>query len=574
MTSSQRDVLATPVVLVYWLMLIGGLLVYGLTQVDASAPISSFAALWAGAVGGTLLGQCLALRDFRLWITVLVIAAIVVFGAPLVPSILSGPMLWRAFVPAALCGYWSLGDRTALPACWFPAVIWMLSILDRSDATRAPDAAGAALLAGLAVLFLVFLRTRESRRVGLWRAVSPLALAPIEPPELLREPPARQLARAGWGLGISALTVAITAWIAPALWQRERLADHDRPRSALRGRPCCPAYDVDTERYRVKEYLDLGRGRDERIVRTRDGSECRICPRGERPSARTYDEWMTARFEPGDTYPGPYDAPVTLRSVPAGRARVSPAPAAAPSSGAAGTLLGDPVAATDSAEPVIAAPTEIAAPVVAGEPVAAESAPVAIAPEVPAPPPPQVASPPVPATPTVAPAETTQRAEPATPIDEPATAADDAPRRASSAIGPSILYWLMWLGIAALVYQVVTLALRPVRRLLALRHLRHPFWDETIAQQVSNSWQLALVGLRDAGWRPGSTEAPQELARRVGVEGLDRCATILERARHGIGIDADDLSAMSSSANTAYHAARAGLGTTARAIGWLRWPLT
>ena len=66
MTSSQRDLLATPVVLVYWLMLVGGLLVYGITQIDGSASISAFAALWAGAVGGTLLGQCLTLRDFRL----------------------------------------------------------------------------------------------------------------------------------------------------------------------------------------------------------------------------------------------------------------------------------------------------------------------------------------------------------------------------------------------------------------------------------------------------------------------------------------------------------------------------
>jgi hypothetical protein len=572
MTSAQRDVLATPVVLVYWLMLVGGLLVYGVTQVDGSASIASFGALWAGAVGGTLLGQCLALRDFRLWITVLVIAAIVVFGAPLVPSLLAGPMLWRAFVPAALCGYWSLGDRTALPACWFPAVIWMLSILDRSDATRAPDAAGAALLAGLAVLFLAFLRAREARRVGLWRAVSPLALAPVKPPELLREPPARQLARAGWGLGVSALTVAITAWIAPMLWQRERLADHDRPRSALRGRPCCPVYDVETERYRVKEYLDLGRGRDERVVRTRDGGACRICPRGERPSARYYDEWLVTRVEP-DTYPRAYEAPVAVRSG-RPRARTSPAPVAPVTGMTSGaSSASEPVVMTDSAAPGIAT-TDVAAPV-AGEPVAA-GAPVAIAPEVPAAPPPQIASPPVPATPTTAPAETTPTSdEPATPIDEPATAAaNDAPQRAPSGIGPSILYWLMWLGIAALVYQCVTLGLRPLRRLLALRHLRRPFWDETIAQQVSNSWQLALVGLRDAGWRPGSAEAPQELARRVGVEGLDRCATILERARHGIGIDADDLSAMSTSANSAYHAARAGLGAIARAIGWLRWPLT
>lgn len=123
-------------------------------------------------------------------------------------------------------------------------------------------------------------------------------------------------------------------------------------------------------------------------------------------------------------------------------------------------------------------------------------------------------------------------------------------------------------------FQLVSLALRPLRRLLTMRHLRHPFWDETVAQRVSNAWQLALIGLRDAGWRPGAAEPPQELAKRVSVDGLDRCATILERARHGIGIDADDLGDMASSADAAYHAARADLGTVARAIGWLRWPLT
>jgi len=567
MTSSQRDLLATPVVLVYWLMLVGGLLVYGITQIDGSASISAFAALWAGAVGGTLLGQCLALRDFRLWITVLVVAAVVVFGAPLVPTLLSGPMLWRAFVPAALCGFWSLGDRTALPACWFPAVIWMLSILDRSDAARAPDSAGVALLAGLAVLFLVYLRARESRRVGLWRATGPLSLAPVKPPELLREPPGRQLARAGWGLGVTAATVAITAWIAPSLWQRERLVEHDRPRSALRGRPCCPAYDVEMERYRVKEYLDLGRGHDEHILRMRDGSECRVCPASARPTAH-HDEWVSRIDADPDSGSWGYRSSIGLRSGGSGRARISSAPAAGTT-----TVDGPPAVVNDPAAPVIASPTtDVAAPAVAGAPVEVASTPAAIAPPVPPPPPsPQIATPPVPPAPAAAPTTTTL-SEPATPATTDAP--ERAPHRATSSIGPQILYWLMWLGIAALVFQVVGLALRPLRRLLTLRHLRRPFWDETIAQRVSNSWQLALVGLRDAGWRPGAGETPQELARRVGVDGFDRCATILERARHGIGIDADDLDAMSTSASTAYRAARAGLGKVARAIGWLRWPLT
>ncbi|TMQ12649.1 MAG: hypothetical protein E6J90_30785 [Deltaproteobacteria bacterium] len=123
-------------------------------------------------------------------------------------------------------------------------------------------------------------------------------------------------------------------------------------------------------------------------------------------------------------------------------------------------------------------------------------------------------------------------------------------------------------------FQLVRLALRPLRRLVTLRHLRRPFWNETVDQRVSNSWQLALVGLRDAGWRAGATEAPNQLARRVNVEGIDRCAAILERARHGIGLDTTDLAEMGTAADVAYRAARTGIGAFARAISWLRWPLT
>jgi hypothetical protein len=562
MTNSQRDQLATPVVLVYWLMLVGGLLVYGMTQIDDNASFASFAALWAGAVGGTLLGQCLALRDYRLWIAALVIAGIVAFGAPLVPRLLAGPMLWRAFVPAALCGFWSLGDRSALPAFWFPSVIWMLSILDRSDATRAPDSTGVALLGALAVLFLVFLRARESRRVGLWRSVGPHSIAPVQPPELLREPPGRQLARAGWGLTVTAITIAITAWIAPTLWQRERLPDRRPVRTAHRSVPCCPVYDADLERLRVKEYLDLGHGHDARIVRSRDG-ECRICPGISRGETRISYEW-------GSTTSG-VQSPTGPRHVTTPRIT---APAQAPVRSPVRSIESDvPVTAIEDVPGVSLPRTEIVAPVTGRAPIAV--------PTTPAPPP----SPPVPiihSRPTPLPVPPQQRALPAAPRATSAApetadayAPEPAPRRAASwGVGPSILRWLVWLGVAALVFQLVSLVLRPLRRLFTLRHLRRPFWDETVAQQVSNAWQLALVGLRDAGWRPGASEAPQELARRVGVDGLERCATILERARHGIGIDADDLSAMSTSADAAYHAARSGLGSTARALGWLRWPLT
>jgi hypothetical protein len=139
---------------------------------------------------------------------------------------------------------------------------------------------------------------------------------------------------------------------------------------------------------------------------------------------------------------------------------------------------------------------------------------------------------------------------------------------------PDLLHWITLLVAAALLFQLTGLALRPVRRWITLRHLRRPFWDETIDQRVSNAWQLALIGLRDAGWRSTSSEAPREFARRTGVEGLERCATILERTRHGVALDAGDLSEMATSADRVYRSSRGSLGPLARAVAWIRWPLT
>lgn len=129
------------------------------------------------------------------------------------------------------------------------------------------------------------------------------------------------------------------------------------------------------------------------------------------------------------------------------------------------------------------------------------------------------------------------------------------------------------LAACAIALQLVALMLRPLRRMVTLRHLRKPYWTETVDQRISNSWQLALIGLRDAGWRATSTEEPREFAARVKVEGLERCATILERARHGLGVDADDLAEMASSADAAYASARARLGPIAKAGAAIRWPL-
>lgn len=582
-SDAQHRQLARPVRLMYWLILIAGLAL--LTTTRRGEPAVT-AALWVGAIGGTLIGQHFALQDYRLWISALAIGAVGLYCAPLVWIGSASVQLWLSFIPAALCGFWSLGDRSALAALWFPTVLWMLTILDRSDRI-APDGPAAILLGGLAGLVICFLCLRESRRVALWRSVAAEPLAATLPTELLREPPGRQLARAGWWLTVGALTVAITVWLVPPLWQSETLGG---PVTQLAdatpaGLPCCPVHgDADTLSSRVKEYLDLGLGHDAFTAAPREGIDCRSCSTS---APSTPAPGAIATGPGGDDIvawsgrPGP---PSTGIVVDMGGERATawsssvPAPAGVPS--------GDPLWSTPRQRttdpPPVASPssddprstTRRPANLAAGTPPPAPDqrrAPVDRTPNTPLPPTP----------PPTAPASTAARPAPASPassVPPPPAGATGRPtaqsRAATSVVGPSLLSWLAFAAVAALVFQVVRLGLRPLRRLVTVRHLRRPFWDETIAQRVSNAWQLALVGLRDAGWRTGPSEPPRDLARRARVDSLDRCAAILERARHGVGLDAGDLAEMQTSADAAYRAARTGLGGFPRVLAWLRWPLT
>ena len=576
---TQRSQLAAPVVLVYWLMLLGGLVLFTVIRVDdLTVDVTVIIPLWIGAIGGTLLGQYLAMQDLRFWLTALIIGATAMYCEPLLPGGHGTAELWRAFVPAALCGFWSLGDRAVLAAAWFPGVLWMLTVLDRHQPRLAPDGVAAVLLGGFAVLFVAFLRTRESRRVALWHRISPEALAPIAPVELLREPPGRQLARAAWAVSIGAITIALTVWIAPPLWQLETLVGEavqiDPPSEGL---PCCPQRRIEpTESARVKEYLDLGLGHDVHAASPDDGDDqvgCRVCS-GAPIGAATGELAVSDTPDPVIGEPGPVTGPPTVAS--GGDAEIAGLGAAG--TYAAGTDPGPPIETNAPPE----APTEPDSPAWTDQ--GAPAAATVGEPPVPAvatarqePPPPPMLIPPAPRTrapvPAVAPPPTAGAAT--SPSRTAATAEPGAPHRsAGDAAGASVLRWLVLVLVAALVLQVVRLALRPLRRLVTLRHLRRPFWRETIDQQVSNSWQLALIGLRDAGWRAGATEAPHQLARRAGVDGLDRCAEILERARHGVGLDDGDIADMQTSADAAYRAARTGIGGFARATGWLRWPLT
>ena len=574
----MRFRLAAPVALLYWLMLVAGLTFFTALRI---ADAWEMLPLWVGALGGTALGQFLALRDYRLWVTVAFIIAVLTWCVPVMPPELSSTELWMAFVPATLCGFWSLAERASLAAFWFPTVVWMLSILDRTSGQATPDGAGIVLLGALAVLFVVFLRLREARRVALWRTVAATPLATAKPNAVLREPPGRHLARGGWALLVSAITFGVTAWIAPHLWQTESFDAGEIQIPELgeaRGLPCCPvAYDLqDITRSRVSEYFDIGRGHDEITEPPRQGIDCQACEgpvvasTGPSPGAITGGSTGDGG---GDLIAGDPGAPATATTtlwggqVAAGQRDPWLATTAAPEPPA----ITEPVPAAP-VDPVVPPVVEVPAPapVVDPAPLAPAPLPESPLPATPEPPAPELASatPPPPAG--VERLPITAAAAPA-----PAPASSMRSHRAAPAgLGPSLLHWIAVLVAAALMFQLTTLALRPLRRWITLRHLRRPFWDETIDQRVSNAWQLALVGLRDAGWRSTSDEAPREFARRVGVQGLERCATILERARHGIAIDAEDLSEMTTSADAAYRSARGSIAPVARTLAWVRWPLT
>jgi hypothetical protein len=135
--------------------------------------------------------------------------------------------------------------------------------------------------------------------------------------------------------------------------------------------------------------------------------------------------------------------------------------------------------------------------------------------------------------------------------------------------------WAPWRSALALCAILLAgrLTLRLVRRRLVVRHLARPFWAETMSQRFSNYWQLALIGLGDAGIRPLPGEPPLALAKRVGIEGIETCATILERVRHGVHASASDLDRMAAASSAVYRNARRKAGFAGRAAGAIRWPL-
>jgi hypothetical protein len=558
--------------LVYWAMLLVGLALYGLTASDPQ----TLRSIVVGSLAGSFIGTLLALRDVRGGMAGVLVFFSMLWVTSIIPQELVGHHLWMAYVPAAVCAYWGLGDREALAAFWFPAMIWMLSILDRTGA-KDFDRSSIAFVCVLGALFIVFLRVREARRAKLWQAFAPVPLAAPRAPQLLREAPGRHLARFAWTAVVAGAAIALTAWIAPQLWQLETShaghtsqtgAPSDVPRDisgygglASTDLPCCTLDpQIDVERTRVKEYFDLGRGHQ---TEASDGEQqqCRRCDGVEGGYAGGAPEMVVTTG--GETVEGTPGGVESIGTTSGGGTIIDTSPAPSLGIGTIGA-----VTPTIETPPMVAAPTIIPPP--SAPPPVVVQAPPPVLNDTPAQNNTAIST--APSAPTAAPPAPHVHLSANVAPPPPTTTAPMAQQEPSH-IGGDILRILALLAAAGLVLQLVALALRPVRRAFTLRHLRRPFWTETVDQRVSNAWQLALVGLRDAGWCASSEEAPRQYASRVGVAGLEKCAVILERARHGLGIDADDLTEMTAAADEAYRGAREGIGPVAKLAAQLRWPL-
>jgi hypothetical protein len=561
--------------IVYWLVLLCAIelvLLFGSERGAGGQSGLRFAdacSLIGGSVLGTACGQLLARARVRLWLVAIIIPGVLsVVVYPTVVIVSSAvpdggnrvaELLLMSCAPAALCGYASMTERGALAAFWYPAALWMIGVLDRSESDAVTGAEAVLLLAALAAFFLVFLYARERRRIALWQTKAAVRVAPARPRAVLLQAPLRSAAQAVWLLATAGATLLLTMWIAPHLWQKDESSERVAAvggeaapgTGAGGGAVCCPeTSSAEAKSRRVREYLPLLEPKLEQATAA-SGRACVPCAAGARWAAGTWPGAGSGRASVLD---------LNLESSPEG---------AITSKGSGPTAAhyqyrwedGKPVATETTAT----LPTAVRPPV-APEPAGSRT-------------PPPAAKIDAVTAPLPAPALTAPKlGEPVAAGAIPTTASaapsfvPPAARSARGGDGP-VVEWLLALVVAA---AIVQLALRPLRRMVTLRHLARPLWPEPLDQQVSNHWQWMLVGLRDAGFQATEGEQPGELARRVeaaGVPGVDVGAAALERARHGVRVDPGDVTTTREAARSVYTAARARVGWLSRMASWLRWPL-
>ena len=605
MSKAQSDVKGTATApLLYWLAVICGLT--GITVLRIDEP-SKVVPIWFGAIVGISLGQLIAVLRIRVWTTALTV---------LMSSWIIGPGLYvglcelfgfgtdtetalMALLPAFVCGYASLTERGGLLAFWYPAMLWMLVILDGEAPGSFAPRAYLPMALGLGVFFVAFLRTRETRRAALWKAYAHTRLATPGENSTVSSP-VRGMSQLAFTALVGSGAFLLAAWVAPNLFQKDRALhqkmaqvpppqryDHDS------NMPCCPE-SWETEK--VREYLPLRNEHD--VASRRSRLACTYCP-----APIPTDEWggYGTYHGAGVRYMGPgyyygYDygrygnATSELTYAYNGDGTTTHSWNTVPGNGGynyggggynlnSGTNHNYGTNYDYNPAPVYmppADPTPVYTPPANPTPVYTHPPvdPTPVTPKKPIKPAKvKVATPSTPPAPVVKPAVVTPKQMETPKAKEPPPAQVPAvtPPTVTSGPEPSAP-WGVLLPLMAGIF-LVPLGSRFVRRQVTLAHLARPFWKETVDQRISNHWQRVLIGLRDAGIQLRATEQPGAFAKRVGLKGMESCATILERVRHGVRVEDEDLATMDKASSEIYGEARKKAGVAGRIAGSFRWPL-
>lgn len=577
---SPRAPLVAP--LLYWLVLVCGLAGTTVARLDE---LPWLAALWGGALGGAVLGHAAGLFRLRAWFAI----ALGLGGACFLGALAQwdeGGTFFLALVASAVCAYASLSERGGLVAFWFPAVSWML--VATSGTSYLTRSVGLPALAGLALSFIAFARARETRRVALWLSHADARLARPVTRRVLHSSPTRAALGGAWMVAFGALAFVVAAWIAPSLWivEADTVARESAARTAVDGELPCAAVE---ERRGVKEYLPASRLWSRRDVecaaRSASAAELATWSAGEGGGAYGGGAYGAGAYGAGAYGAGAYgggaygagaygptdiagaygatDVGGAYRIDDVTQVVTGSASAPAPYDGPAGGMH-PPLAPERFGETNVPNATNVAgaSSVSIGRQTSTTSGAVVGAPSSRAPSDEAARSSPAQAS---APPAVTDGAPPA------AWAGEGRSRRAPTDVSPIPL--VRWSLLVTVALAALVVGLRVARRAVTLRHLRRPLWREPVDQRASNLWHRVLVGLRDGGVHLVGGETPSALARRVRVDGLEDCAAVLERVRHGVRVEPSDIERMARAADVAYAAARRRVGVMGRAVSWLRHPL-
>lgn len=533
----------------YWLLVLCGLV--GMTVVRPDH-LDQLLPLWIGSVLGVALGQTATLLRIRPRVPLLLVPATAWLTLPLGIAFFEGSGMssvqghWLAlsFFPALVGGYLSLSERGALAAFWYPAVLWMIVILDHPlDPARTAFHPGTALpfLALLGALFVAFFQARETRRVTIWQGWGAPRLATDVRRTVLRTSPVRGALSVAWTGAVGGVALLLAWWVAPHLWQKE---EQLRTEEALaHAQPIVTRCCGQARTEHIEEYLPLVNNAPSRW------DSCVRCERNTQTAS------SSSTVTDGETTPTGSGSYGSYGSYP---------------TTGADTGVVDPYTSTTSTPLAgYAAPPVVQQPYV-------QQPPVVNTPAVPHP----YAGGYKPTTKphVTTPSATSPVADFGTPVRDEHTGyagySGYAPvvRESRGFPFPESAPW-PWLFAAAILGALGHVALRFVRRGVTLAHLARPIWKTPVDQQVSNHWQRMLIGLRDAGIQLGRDETPGAFARRIGIEGMETCATILERVRHGVRVESGDLEAMNAAASAVFARARTRAGAAGRAAAMLRWPL-